>query len=106
MPGQPLGQGVRDDRGVARVGHDHEPVLGQPIDDEVVDDPAVGGTDHRVVRPPDGERRRVRDDAAGEGLAGRRALHDQLAHVREVEQADPLADGPVLVEDRACTGPA
>ena len=63
--------------------------------------PPSGGADHRVVGPPDGEARRVRDERGGERRPGRRALHVQLAHVRQVEQPDPLADGPVLLDDRA-----
>ena len=86
--------------GVAGVGDDHEPVLGEAIDDQVVDDAAVGRTDHRVVGAPDGERRRVRDQRAGKRRCRPRALDEQLAHVREVEQADPLADRAMLLEDR------
>ena len=37
-----LGERVGDDRGVAGVGDDQEPRVGQAVDDQVVDDPAVG----------------------------------------------------------------
>ena len=56
---EPLGQRVRHDRGVARVGDDEEARLAEPVDDEVVDDPAVVGADHRIVGAPDREARRV-----------------------------------------------
>ena len=66
---EPLGERVRHDPRVRRVGDDHEPVLGQAVDDQVVEDPAVGGADHRVVRPAHGEGRRVGHERAGEGRA-------------------------------------
>ena len=47
-----------------------------------------------------------RDERRGEGVAGVVALDEQLAHVRQVEQAGALADGPVLLEDARCTGRA
>ena len=53
-------------RGVRRVGHDHEPLLGEAVHDQVVEDAAVGGADHRVVRAADGQRRRVRDERRGQ----------------------------------------
>ena len=65
---EPLGQRVRDDPRVRRVGDDHEPVLGEAVDDQVVDDPAVRGADHRVVGTPDGERRRIGDQRRRQGL--------------------------------------
>ena len=39
--------------------------------------------------------------APGQGGAGLRSVHEQLAHVRQVEQAAPLADRAMLVEDAA-----
>ena len=71
----------------------------EPVDDEIVDDAAVGRADHRVVGPALLQRRRIRDEGEGEGVAGVRALDEQLAHVRQVEEAGPLADGAVLLED-------
>ena len=62
---------------------------------------AVGHADHRVVGAADGQARRVRDEGGREGGAGVRTLDVELAHVRQVEQADALADGSVLLEDRA-----
>ena len=96
---QPFGQGVGDDGRVARVGHDHEPVVGEAIDDEVVEDPAVGGHDHRVLGPADRQARWGADQRRVERGRGLLALDPQLAHVRQVEQPGPLADGAVLLED-------
>ena len=90
---------VRDDRGVPGVGDDEETLLGEPVDDEIVDDPAIRGAQHRVLGPPDGERPGIRHDGRGERVPGPRPLDEQLAHVRQVEQAGPLADRPVLLED-------
>ena len=61
--------------------------------------PPSGAHDHRVVGPADGEGRRVGDERAGQGRAGLRALDEQLAHVRQVEQPGALADGAMLLED-------
>ena len=44
--------------------------------------------------------------ARARARAGLRALDEELAHVRQVEQAGPLADRPVLLEDARRTGPA
>ncbi len=96
-----LGEGVGDDRRVAGVGDDQEAVLAEAVDDQVVDDPAVGRADHRVVGATDGQARRVGDERRRECRAGLGALDVELAHVRQVEQPDPLADGPVLLDDRA-----
>ena len=98
---EPLGERIGDDRRVAGVGHDQEPRLGQPVDDQVVDDPAVRRADHRVVGPPDGQARWVGHEGRGERGPGVRTLDVELAHVRQVEQADPFADGAMLLDDRA-----
>ena len=92
---------VRDDRRVAGVGDDEEAVLGQAVDDEVVDDRR-----RRARRSSSSGRGRPRapagrvTSAAASAVAGLGALDEQLAHVRQVEQAGALADGPVLLEDR------
>ena len=57
---QPFAERLDDRHSVRGVGHDHEAVVGDAIDDEVVDDPAV-----------------VRDDHAVVGSAGRRAGSDR-----------------------------
>ena len=99
--GDPLRQRVAHDLAVAGIGDDEVALLAQPIDDQVVEDAAVRRDDHRVVGTPDGEGRRVRDERVGQGVARLRAFDEQLAHVRQVEQAGPLADGAVLFEDAA-----
>ena len=96
---QALRQGVRHDGRVAGVGDDEEPLVGQAVDDEVVDDAAVRGADHRVVGSTDREGWRIRDERGGERRTGVRPVDEQFAHVREVEQAAALADRPVLLED-------
>ena len=68
--------------------------------------PPSGAHDHRVLGAPDREGRRVGDERVGERRAGLRALDEELAHVRQVEQAGPLADRPMLLEDAARTGRA
>ena len=86
---EPRSQLVRDDRRVAGVGHDEEPL--RPA--------AIRGANHRVLGPPDGQRPRVADERRGERVTGVFALDVELAHVRQVEQARPLPDRPMLVED-------
>ena len=88
-----LGQRVRHDGRVARVGDDQEAGLAEAVDDEVVDDPAVGRADHRVLGAPDGQARRIGDEGGRQRLAGVRSHDVQLAHVRQVEQPD-RAGGP------------
>ena len=51
--------------------------------------------------PPDGERRWVRDERRREGLARLGPLDEELAHVRQVEQACRRPDGTVLRDDPA-----
>ena len=96
-----LGERVGHDRGVARVGDDEEAGLGQAVDDEIIDDAAVRRADHRILGATDIQARGIRDEGGRQGLAGVLAHDVQLAHVRQVEQPDPLADGPVLLDDRA-----
>ena len=99
---EPLGQRIGHDLRIRRVGDDHEPVLGEPVDDQVVEDAAVGRADHRVVGAADRERRRVRHERAAQ--APRRRRHPRRA-------ARPCATGrtgptrsrtrAMLLEDRA-----
>ena len=90
---------------VGRIADDQVAVIGA-VDDQVVDDPAVGVAQHRVLGLARLQRAGVADHrVAGEGQALRTG-DQHLAHVRQVEQADRAANGPVLVDDRARTGPA
>src|SRR4029079_15750240 len=66
-----------------------------------VEEATVGCADHRVVRPADSERRWVGDECACQRITGVGTLDEQLAHVRQVEQAGTFANAPVLLEDRA-----
>ncbi len=94
-----LGEGVGDDGRVGRVGDDEEPILRQAIDDEVVEDPAVGSTDHRVVRASDIEGARLGRHGGGQRVSRLRAFHEELAHVGQVEEPGMLADRAVLLDD-------
>ena len=69
---EPLAQRGRDGFAIGRVGHDHEALTGDAVDDQVVDDAAVVGADHRVVRAAFGQARRVADDRRREAAAPRR----------------------------------
>ena len=51
------------------------------------------------MRSADGEPRRIADQRVSERFAGTRAADPHLAHVRQVEQPNPLAHGAMLVED-------
>ena len=83
-------RGELGDHGLAirGVADDPEPVLRASVDDEVVDDPAVGLAGHRVLRLADLERARVADQGVAQEGDGLLAGHLDLAHVRQVEQAD------------------
>ena len=99
---EPLGERVADDAGaLPALATTRKRSSAEAVDDQVVEDPAVRGDDHRVVGAAVGERRRVGHERVGERLARLRALDEQLAHVRQVEQAGPLPDRPVLLEDPA-----
>ena len=100
-PREALDEGVAHDMSIRGIGDDEEPLLGEPVDDEVVDDPAVLGADHRVVGPANGEGRWIADERRGKARAGLGALDEQLTHVREIEQAGSFANRPVLIEDAA-----
>ena len=62
---------------------------------------AVLLADHRVLGAAHRQAARIRDQGAGQRVAGAGALEEQLAHVGEVEQARALAHGSVLLEDAA-----
>ena len=85
---------------VRGVADDQEAASSDAIDDQVVDDAAVRVAEHRVLRLARLERRRVGDQSAQRGRAGIRRRDQELAHVREVEQAGAPRDGAVLVDDR------
>jgi uncharacterized protein (DUF2336 family) len=53
------------------------------------------------VRAPDGQAGRIGDEGRGKCRSGLGTVHVQLAHMRQVEQADALANGSVLLDDRA-----
>ena len=78
------------------VGHDHERLGGQAVDDQVVQHAAVGVADHRVARPADRELGQIPDERVVERSPGLRAGEEDLPHVGQVEQPGTRADGLVL----------
>ena len=94
----PLPEGVEDGGHVAGVGDDQEPLLGEPVDDQVVEDAAALVAQHRVPRPADSDPRWSPDERVVEGGAGLGAGQLDLAHVAEVEQSGGRTDGGVLGE--------
>ncbi len=97
--GQPFGQRIADGRGVGGVGDDQEPLGTEAVDDQVVDDAAVGCADHRILGPAYRQRRRIADQRISEPGARFFALDEELAHVGEIEQAGPGTHRSMLVED-------
>ena len=93
-----LVESLPDDVDVRRVGDDEELRLAQAVGDEVVEDAAVFGDDHRVLRLAHRERGEVRDKRVGEELRGAVAVDPDFAHVGEVKEAGGFADGAVLLE--------
>jgi len=68
--------------------HDEEvEALPEPVDDEIVDDPAPVVREERVLRLADGEPVEVVRERALEELARVRSFDFELAHVRDVEDA-------------------
>src|SRR5207237_2960786 len=83
----------------ARVDADEEPFGGEAVDDDVVDDAALFVAERRVLRLPVLALGQIVGDEALGGLERGRALQDHLAHVAHVEDAGPLADRGVLLEN-------
>ena len=97
---EPLGQRVAHDLGVAGVGDDEEALRPEPVDDQVVDDrrrPARRSSS--TGRGPSARAGGFVTSAEASASPASGALDEQLAHVRQVEQAGPLADRAVLLED-------
>ena len=83
---------------VGGVHHQQVAAVGYRIDQDIIDDAAVGIAQQRVLDPAGGKRSEVaREDALGQALI----VDAQLAHVREIEEADPLPHGPMLLADAA-----
>src|SRR4029077_16061843 len=85
-----------DVRGV----HDHQVlVVGEPVDDDVVDDRAPLVRQEAVPGLPDCEPRDVARDHAVDRRARARAGEEELAHVRQVEEPGVRPDRPMLRDD-------
>ncbi len=93
----PLGERVQHDLGVGGVGDHHVLGFGEPVDDQVVQDAAVGPADHGVAGAAEAHRGDVADEGVVEELGGLGSGDGDLAHVGEVEEAGLRADGEVLV---------
>ena len=90
-----------DPAGVRGVGDEEDVVVAAQVLDEVVDDPAVVGAAHRVLRLARTDPAQVVGEA-GVDEVGRPGPGDAgLAEVRDVEDADPLAHRGVLGDDPA-----
>ncbi len=90
-------QRVQDHLGVGGVGDDHVLLLGQPVDDQVVEDAAVGLADHGVAGAAGLDPADVADQCVIEEGGGPRPRDGDLPHVGEVEQPGLRAHGVVLV---------
>ena len=84
---------------VRRIHHEEIAAALDPVDDQVVDDPAPLVRQQRVLRTTDLDLVDVVREERLEQLASRRPLDVELAHVRDVEDAAVLAHGPVLRND-------
>ena len=83
---------------VGGVGDGQEPVA-VAIGEEVVEHAAVLAAQHRVLRAVDGDLGDVVGEHALQERLGVRPRRLHLAHVRDVEDADPLAHRDVLLAD-------
>ncbi len=81
---------------VRRVHDEQVAVVVEPVDDQVVDDPARVGRQQRVLRVAGRELVDVVRERRLQQVAGRRPFDLDLAHVRDVEDAGVRAHGPVL----------
>ena len=89
---QPLEAGLA----VRRVDDEQVPVLVEPVDDQVVDDPAGLVGQQRVLRLAGREPVDVVRERRLQQVARRRPFDLDLAHVRDVEDAGVGAHGAVL----------
>ncbi len=83
----------------AGVDDDEVVVVGELVDDDVVDEGAVGIEHGRVVGLADGELRGVVHAELLDGGERAGAAQLDVAHVGDVEEADGGADGSVLGDD-------
>src|SRR5256885_15155 len=86
-------------RDVRRVHDHHVFAVADPVDDHVVDDRASLVGQQAVPCLTDGETRDVARDDAVESRAGAATLEEELAHVREVEEAGVVPNRAMLRDD-------
>ena len=90
----------------AALTHDEEVVRRATVDDHVVHDAALVPAQAAILRLAIGAAREVVGEEPLQRIERLRAAEDDLAHVRDVEEADALAHRCVLGEDALRTGPA
>ena len=89
-----LGHGIP----VSRVGDDEVAILGGAVDDDVIDDAAVLGQHERVLRLADPHTRVIAREGVVQERAAGLSRHQELGHVRDVEQARGVAHRVVFGE--------
>ncbi len=90
---------LHDGGAVRRVAHDPEPLLFEPVHDEIVEDPPVDLAHHRVLRLADRQRAGIADECVAQEGDRLLAAHLDLAHVRQVEEPRRAANRTVLGQD-------
>ena len=98
--GRQVGLDVREILGDVRGVHDHEVlVIGEAVDDHVIDDRSTLVREEPVARLAHGEARDVARDEPVDRRAGAGPDEEELAHVREIEQPRVLSHGTMLGDD-------
>ena len=84
---------------VGSVGDGQKPAIGEPIGEQVVEDPAVLAAQHAVLRAAFGDPSHLVGQHPLQKREGLRPARLDLAHVRDVEHADTRPDSHVLLPD-------
>ena len=84
---------------VRGVDHHEVFIIGQPVDDHIVDDRSALVRQEAIARLADGEAGDIARDQPVNGGAGTRAGEEEFAHVGEIEQARVLPDRAMLGDD-------
>jgi len=92
------GEVLIDHRG---IDHQEEVVFAATVGDQVIDHAALRVEQDRVLALADSELADVVGQQAVEPLCGGRATDEELPHVGDVENANLLAHGVMLIDDRA-----
>ena len=81
---------------VASVGNDHEFVIVQPVDNQVVDDAAVFGADHRVLCSAVLYFRELGNKCVVKKIFGL-ASNSDLCHMADIKQTTAISNAVVFV---------